>query len=107
MSPIASFSPKPVSSSAVQPEMPITVINRRFLYLNRFRAVTLWVNFIRRHIKPTRSSSILLPLLGALGSISAAGFSRKAAITAHKVAARMQITAAVSAPNDIGALKLK
>ena len=73
MSEMESFTPKPVTSRAVHPAMPMTVMKNRFLYRNRFRAVTLWVNFIRFHRGVSRSRKMRLPALGALGSISRAG----------------------------------
>ena len=39
MSETESRTPKPVTSRAVHPAMPTTVIKNRFLYRNRFRAV--------------------------------------------------------------------
>ena len=62
---------------AVQPAMPTTVIRNRFLYRNRFRAVTLWIKESRDHRGVTLSSRIRLPLFGALGRISLEGASFK------------------------------
>ena len=67
--------PKPAIINDVQPATPITVIKNFFLYLNKFLAVTLFVNFILFHINVIFSNSILLPGVGAFGNISVAGFS--------------------------------
>ena len=72
---IESFRPKPVTKSAVQPLIPITIIKNLFLYLNRFLAETLSRNFIRFHINEILSSTIRLPAVGALGRIRDAAIS--------------------------------
>ena len=83
---MASCKPKPTSNKAVQPAMPITVINKRFLYKKRFLSVTFHENEMRRHKGRIRSRRIRFPALGARGSISGAGCSRKLESTEQMVA---------------------
>ena len=94
MSLMESFRPKPVTSSAVQPATPMTVMKKRFLYRNRLRAVTLWVNFMRFHTGVMRSRKIRLPALGALGKRSCAAHSFSVWPQAFSVAALVHRSAA-------------
>src|SRR4051812_7222727 len=86
MSPTESLRPKPVTIKAVHPEIPITVIKKCFLYRVRFRAVALWVNFMRDDIKGIRSRNIRFPAFGERGSIKLEGFSFSTWEHAHIVA---------------------
>ena len=64
-----------MSSRAVQPATPSTVIKNRFLYRNRFRAVVFWEKLMRFHRGVMYSRKMRLPATGARGSSSAALFS--------------------------------
>ena len=97
MSLMESRRPKPVSKRAVQPVMPMMVMKNRFLYRKRLRAVTLWVNFIRRQRGVMRSKRMRLPAGGALGRMSWAAQSRREPRRAPRVAA---ITASRMSPAD-------
>ena len=92
-----SRSPNPVSSRALQPATPTTVIIKRFLYRNRLRAVTLTEKGSRRHTKGMCSSQMRLPALGAFGRMRAAGQARNSAHVAHSVASRILPTVTAAA----------
>ena len=78
--------PKPATSKALQPAMPITVMKKRFLYRKIFRAVTFQLNEKCDHSSGTRSSRIFLPIFGALGRISWLGTSISSLYTAANAA---------------------
>ena len=85
--------PKPVRSSAVQPEIPISVMKNLFLYLIRFLADTLYEKESLLHIGVIRSRNTFFPLAGGFGRISCAGTDERDAKHAHSVTAQMQTTA--------------
>ena len=89
--------PKPVIIRAVQPPMPITVIQNRFLYRNRLRMVTFQVKDIRFHTGRIRSSSTRRPGLGLLGRMSWAGTAVRAA---KQVAKAVPVTHSTAAPTE-------
>ena len=80
--------PKPATSSAVQPAMPITVMKKRFLYRSRLRTVTFCVNFRRFHSGVIRSRNTRFPALGARGCSRRAGDRPSECRQAEYVAAR-------------------
>ena len=84
-----------MSSRAVQPATPSTVIKNRFLYRNRFRAVVFWEKLMRFHRGVMYSRKMRLPATGARGSSSAALFSFRLERQALQVARPM--TAALMA----------
>ena len=96
-----SWRPKPMSSRAVQPATPSTVIKNRFLYRNliryknRFRAVVFWEKLMRFHRGVMYSRKMRLPATGARGSSRAALFSFRLERQALQVARPM--TAALMA----------
>ena len=81
--------PKPMSSSAVQPATPSTVMKNLFLYRNRLRAVVFWEKDIRDHSGVMRSIRMRLPATGARGSSKAAVFSARLERQAYHVAKPM------------------
>ena len=76
MSATESRMPKPVSTRAVQPAMPSSIMNIRFLNRKIFRRDTLCRNFRRRQRGVNRSRKIRLPAAGVLGRIRSAGVLR-------------------------------
>jgi len=68
-----SFIPNEASINAVEPQIPITVINNLFLYLNMFLKVILFRKLKLFQILSIFSRNILFPFLGASGLISSAG----------------------------------
>ena len=88
---MVSLSAKPQRTRAVQPIMPPTVINKRFLKRNRLRTVTLFRNLKRFQIKGSRSRKTREPALGALGLMSVAGVWLSSLWQASTVAAAIPI----------------
>ncbi len=82
---IESFTPKPAITRDVQPAMPKSIINIRFLNRNTFLADTLCRNFSRFQTKGIRSNRIRFPAAGALGRINSAGTLESAIRQAAKV----------------------
>ena len=89
-----SWMPKPMSSRAVQPATPSTVMKKRFLYRNRLRAVVFWEKLMCFHSGVMYSRKMRLPATGARGRSRAAVFSRRLARQASQVV--MPMTAALS-----------
>ena len=93
---------KPQNMRQTAPATPTTVISMRFLYRRRLRHVTFCVKLSLLQMGVMRSSRILEPLAGALGSSSWAGFSpsiRLATSTAGMTAtARPSASAAMLTP---------
>lgn len=79
--------PKPMSSSAVQPATPSTVMKNRFLYRNRLRAVVFWEKDIRDHSGDALHQDALARH-GARGSSKAAVFSARLERQAYHVQSR-------------------
>ena len=71
-----SFTPNPTSSNPIQPPMPSTVINKRFLYRNRFLTAALLEKLRCFHINVILSRKTRFPILGAAGLINSAGAAR-------------------------------
>lgn len=65
--------PKPVTNSAVHPEIPIMVMIILFLYLNILRIVTFQVNDNLFQMNFTLSNKTFLPFLGGSGRNKVAG----------------------------------
>ena len=67
--------PNPATNKALHPAIPITVMKKRFLYLNILRAVTFLKKERWFHINGIRSKIIFLPILAAFGRINWLGTS--------------------------------
>ena len=93
-----SFIPKPVSSSAVQPLIPIIIIKKRFLYLNTFLTLTFLRNFSLFHINGICSRNTLLPGFGALGLIRLAAVSESSYLQENQVVPTVHKRDAASTP---------
>ena len=93
ISTIESRIPNPANIRAVHPSIPPTVINTRFLYLNKFLTVILFEKLIRFQINGIRSSITLFPFDGALGLIRSDGFSLTTFLIVKSVVPQIHIVA--------------
>lgn len=93
MSQMESCRPKPTRRSAVQPEMPMTVMEEAPLVAEEVPEGDLPVEKeMRLHSGVRRPSRMRLPALGARGSMSAAGVPRRLETTAPQVASNVMPT---------------